>query len=52
MICLLQQGILDVLNWQLSDEDYRALARLPREATSSDVANVSHPAGVLFAAEA
>ena len=46
------QGILDVLNWKLSEDDYRALARLPREVMSSDVANVSHPAGVLFAAEA
>ncbi|BDA45305.1 probable NADPH-dependent aldo-keto reductase, chloroplastic [Coccomyxa sp. Obi] len=46
------QGILDVLNWELTEDDYRALARLPREVMSSDVANVSHPAGVLFAAEA
>ncbi len=46
------QGILDVLNWDLPEDDYRALARLPREVMSSEVANVSHPAGVLFAAEA
>ncbi len=52
MECMCVQGILDVLNWELSEDDYRALARLPREVMSSDVANVSHPAGVLFAAEA
>lgn len=52
MECMCVQGILDVLNWELSEDDYRALARLPREVMSSDVAKVSHPAGVLFAAEA
>lgn len=46
------QGILDVLNWDLPEDDYRALARLPRKVLSSDIANVSHPAGVLFCAEA
>lgn len=47
-----EQGILDVLNWELPEDDYRALARLPKEVDAADVAALASPAGVLFAAEA
>jgi hypothetical protein len=46
------QGILDCLNWQLEEADYRALARLPRQAGAGDIVKSNSAAGLLFAAEA
>ncbi|KAK9916090.1 hypothetical protein WJX75_008482 [Coccomyxa subellipsoidea] len=40
------QDILDVLNWELSVDDYRALARLPSETTSADFASVRRSRGI------
>ncbi len=45
------QGILDVLNWELSGDDYRALARLPHKVNSVDTADVHRSTGLLFDAE-
>lgn len=35
--CIGAQGILDVLNWQLPEEHYLALCRLPQEAPKKNL---------------
>ena len=50
--CRGMQGILDCLNWQLEEADYRALARLPRQAGAGEIVKSNSAAGLLFAAEA
>lgn len=46
------QGILDCLKWELAEDDYRALARLPAQAGAKQIVKSNSMAGVLFAAEA
>lgn len=43
--CCCVQEISDVLNWDLPEADYRALARLPQNLGE---AKENTPAGVLF----
>ena len=45
------QGILDVLNWELLEDDYRALARLPQETTSADIASEQRSTALVYDAE-
>ena len=36
-LCRCAQGILDVLNWELPEEHYLALCRLPQEAPKQNL---------------